>query len=74
MEILDPGCNERLLDSKLAEDDIRQERYSKLREFVESIDGQPGSHDPRNDFLDLLEDEAEAGDDEIEVYMQVFIV
>ena len=74
MEILD-RCNERLLDSKLAEDDIPQEKYSKLRElFVESVDGQPGSHDPRNDFLDLLEDEAEAGDDEIEVYMQVFIV
>ena len=74
LEILDPGCNGRLLGSKLTEDDIPQERYSKLREFVESVDGQQGLHDPHNDFLDLLEDEAEAEDDEIEVCMLVFII
>ena len=67
LEVLDPGCGGRLLGSKLAEDEIPQERYVKLREFVESMDEQqePIVRDP-------LEDEAEMEDDDIEVCMYKF--
>ena len=33
-DILDPGCNGKLLLSKLLEDEVLQERYQSLREFI----------------------------------------
>ena len=33
--ILDPGCNGKLLLSKLLEDEVLKERYESLREFIE---------------------------------------
>ena len=75
LEVLDPGCEGRLLGSKLVEDDIPEERYAKLREFVESLDEQQQSRDPQNELFNLLEDEVEVEDDDIEVcIMQVSIV
>ena len=37
MDKLDPGCGGKLLASKLVNDEIPQERYDHLREFVESL-------------------------------------
>ena len=34
-DILDPGCNGKLLLSKLLEDEVLKERYESLREFIE---------------------------------------
>ena len=67
MEVLDPGCDGKLLASKLADDEIPQERYEKLKEFVERLEefGEEGFDEAtmRNNFV---EDHAE---DDIEVYI-----
>ena len=70
LEILDPGCGGKLLAQKLADDEIPQERYDQLKEFVERLEefGEEGLDEfeaaMRNNFV---EDHTE--DDDIEVYI-----
>ena len=38
LERLDPGCDGKMLVSKLTRDEIPQENYNKLKEFVDSLE------------------------------------
>ena len=73
-DILDPGCNGKLLLSKLLEDEVLKERYESLREFIEPT--QPNTdmtdeqwYDDNMHYWERDEDifSDEVDDDDIEV-------
>ena len=66
LEILDPGCGGKLLASKLANDEIPQERYENLKEFVDRLQYGEGELDEatmENRFID------DHDEDDIEVHV-----
>ena len=78
LEILDPGCGGKLLASKLANDEIPQERFDNLRQFIDSLTEQQEASDSQDEFLEesamkenFIDNEAE--DDDIEVFIQCLV-
>ena len=59
LEMLDPGCDGKLLVSKLTRDEIPQENYVNVKEFLDTLDasnkdGEP--QEPENCFGGLIEE------------------
>jgi len=62
LESLDPGCDGKLLMSKLTRDEIPRENYYKLKEFIDTLD--PSNED--GDAIEIPEEPEEWYDGSME--------